>query len=115
MLKTFVLVHIFVKTVRRIFQDWTVSSKEQHLFEIEIFCYIINGFTVTLDQFNASSQNKIINFFKKKKSYGPLLMHNIRACVSKLTGLLVEVCGLKRQRCDEGGVVLQLDGSSNGD
>ncbi len=27
------------------------SSKEQHLFEIEIFCNIINVFTVTFDQF----------------------------------------------------------------
>ncbi len=34
---------------------WCVEIlKEQHLFEIEIFCYIINVFTVTFDQFNAS-------------------------------------------------------------
>jgi len=30
------------------------NSKEQHLFEIENFCNIINEFTVTFDQFNAS-------------------------------------------------------------
>ncbi len=33
---------------------WIESSKEQHLFEIGIFCNIINAFTVTFDQFNAS-------------------------------------------------------------
>ncbi len=37
---------------------WIESSKEQHLFEIEIFCNIINVFTVTFDQFNASLINK---------------------------------------------------------
>ncbi len=37
------------------------SSKEQHLFEIEIFCNIINVFTVTLHQFNAYLLNKYIN------------------------------------------------------
>ncbi len=33
------------------------SWKEQHLFESEIFCNIINAFTVTFDQFNASLLN----------------------------------------------------------
>uniref|UniRef100_A0A671QWR2 Protein RIC1 homolog n=1 Tax=Sinocyclocheilus anshuiensis TaxID=1608454 RepID=A0A671QWR2_9TELE len=33
-----------------------------HLFEIEIFCNIINDFTVTFDQFNASLLNKTITF-----------------------------------------------------
>ncbi len=37
---------------------WIESSKEQHLFEMEFFCNIINVFT---DQFNASLQNKGIN------------------------------------------------------
>jgi len=32
--------------------------KEQHLFETEIFCNIINVFTVILDQFNASLPKK---------------------------------------------------------
>ncbi len=35
------------------------NSCEQHLFEIEIFCNIINVFTVTFDQFNASVDNSI--------------------------------------------------------
>ncbi len=39
---------------------WIESSKEQHLFEIEIFCSIINVFTVTFDQFNAFFLNKHI-------------------------------------------------------
>ncbi len=39
---------------------WIESSKEQHLFEIEIFCNIISVFTVTFDQFNASLLNKSI-------------------------------------------------------
>ncbi len=39
---------------------WIESSKEQHLFEIEIFCGI-NVCTVTFDQFNASLLNKSIN------------------------------------------------------
>ncbi len=47
---------------------WIESSKEQHLFEKEIFCnIIINGFTVTFDQFNASLLNKLINFQRAKK------------------------------------------------
>ncbi len=33
--------------------------KEQHLFEIEILYNIINVFTVTFNQFNASLQNRI--------------------------------------------------------
>ncbi len=41
---------------------WIESWKEQHLFEIEIFSNIINVFTVTFDQFNASLINKSINF-----------------------------------------------------
>ncbi len=40
---------------------WIESSKEQHLFEIEIFCNIINVFTGTFDQLNASLINKSIN------------------------------------------------------
>ncbi len=45
---------------------WIESSKEKHLFEIEIFCYIINAFTVTFDQFNESLLNKSIHFFQKQ-------------------------------------------------
>jgi len=45
---------------------WIESSKEQHLFEIEIYCNIINYFTVTFDQFNAINKMiiKSINFFE---------------------------------------------------
>ncbi len=39
------------------------SSKEQHLFEIEIFCNIINVFTVTFNQFNVSLLNTSIIFY----------------------------------------------------
>jgi len=48
------------------------SSKQQHPFEIEIFRIILNVFTVTFDQMNASLLNKSVNsffpFFKKKKN-----------------------------------------------
>ncbi len=36
------------------------SSKEQLLCEIEIFCNIINVFTVTFDQLNAYFMNKSV-------------------------------------------------------
>ncbi len=36
------------------------------LFEIEIFCNIINVFTVTFYQFNASLLNESTRLFKKK-------------------------------------------------
>ncbi len=45
-------------------------KKEQHLFEIEIFCNIINVFTDTFGQFNASILNKNINSVSQK-SYWP--------------------------------------------
>ncbi len=40
--------------------------KEKHLLEIEIFCNIINVFTVTFDDFNACLLIKSINFFLKQ-------------------------------------------------
>lgn len=46
---------------------WIVSSKVWHLFENEIFCYIINVFTVTFNQINVSLHNKSHNFFQKKE------------------------------------------------
>ncbi len=62
MLKTVVLHNILVETVKH-FLFWRIeSSKEQHLLEMEIFCNIINIFTVTFDQFNAALLNKSINF-----------------------------------------------------
>jgi len=39
---------------------WIESSKEQH------FCNILDVFTITLDQFNASLLNKSIHFLKNK-------------------------------------------------
>ncbi len=36
-----------------------------HLFEIQMFCNIINVFKVTFENFNVSLLNKSINFFKK--------------------------------------------------
>ncbi len=42
---------------------WIESSKEQHLFETEIFCNM--PLTGNFDQFNASLMNKSIYFFKK--------------------------------------------------
>ncbi len=61
MLKSGLLPNIFVEMViNYIFHE---SSKEQHLFEIEIFSNIINVFAVAFDQFNASLMNKSINFF----------------------------------------------------
>ncbi len=44
-----------------------------HLFDIEIFRNIIDVFSVTFDQYNASLLNKSINFFKKN----PKLMNDI--------------------------------------
>ncbi len=61
-----VLLNIFVETVMRlIFFRIYRSSKEQRLFEIKIFCNIINVFTVTFDHFIASLMNKsIVCLFK---------------------------------------------------
>ncbi len=60
-LKTVVLLNIFVETVTLFFRVFLMnrSSKEQHLFEIEIFCNNINVFTDTFDQFNASLMKKV--------------------------------------------------------
>ncbi len=68
MLKTVVLHNIFVETVIILFFRilWWIESSKEHLFEIESFCNIINIFTVTFDQFNASLMNKSINFLEKK-------------------------------------------------
>ncbi len=67
MMKTVVLVHIFVETVFSIkILWWLKNPKIQHLFEIEIYCNLINVFTDTFNQFNASLLNKsiyLINFF----------------------------------------------------
>ncbi len=54
---------------------WIESSKEQHLFEIKIFCNIINIFTGTFDQFNASLLNKTINFIQDQQWHPDLRFH----------------------------------------
>lgn len=38
-----------------------IFLKEQHLFEIDMFCKIINVFTVVFDHFNPSLLSKSIN------------------------------------------------------
>ncbi len=50
------LLHIFVETL--IYAGfWRIErSKELHIFEMEIFCNIINVFALTFDQFNASQK-----------------------------------------------------------
>ncbi len=45
---------------------YIASSKEHHLFEIEIFCIIINVFTLTSNQVNVSLLNNSIRFSKNK-------------------------------------------------
>ncbi len=47
---------------------WTKRTNELHLLEIEIFCNIINVFTFTFNQFDASL---LKNKQKKKKTYCP--------------------------------------------
>ncbi len=61
--------YIFAEAVIFRLHWWIESSKEQHLFETEIFCNIINVFTVTFDQFHVFLVNKYINFFKKKQQH----------------------------------------------
>ncbi len=67
MLKNLVMLNIFVETVIQyiIFKGYFDESlKKQHLFEIDIFCNVINVSTVTFDHFNASLINKSINFIQ---------------------------------------------------
>ncbi len=56
MLKSVVLLNIFVETTIYFFQAFLLNRK--HLFERETFYNIINTFTVTFDQINASLLNK---------------------------------------------------------
>ncbi len=50
-----------VKNIFRVLW-WIESSKEQYLFKIDIFCNIINTFTITFDQFNAFLLNISLHF-----------------------------------------------------
>ncbi len=63
MLKTIVLPNIYLKTWFICVFLWWKKSIEQHLSEEEIFDNIINIFTLTLDQFNASLLNQHIKFY----------------------------------------------------
>ncbi len=57
------LLHIFVDAWHLL---WYLESlKEQHLCEIEIFCNIINVFTIISDQFKASFLNKSMKCWSK--------------------------------------------------
>ncbi len=58
-----IIILCFLKLINNFFW-WIERSKDQYLFEIEIFCNIINVLTVKFDQFNASLLNKSINFLK---------------------------------------------------
>ncbi len=58
-------VDLYNSFAKILFSGFFESSKEQHLFEIEIFCKIINVVTVIFDQFNSSLLNKSIHLFKK--------------------------------------------------
>ncbi len=66
----------------QIYICWIESWIEQHLFGTEIFCNIINVFTVTFDQFNESLLNKNIFSFKNKKNLTPKLLNS---CVYHIT------------------------------
>ncbi len=61
MLRTVVLLSDFVET-DICFQGtlMNLKFKEQYLFEIEMFCKMLNIFAVTFDQFNASLLNKFL-------------------------------------------------------
>ncbi len=45
---------------------WCIASSKHHLFEIEIFCIIINVFTLTSNQVNVSLLNNSIRFSQNK-------------------------------------------------
>ncbi len=62
MLKTAVLLHIFVKNCDTFFKIlwWIENSKEQHVFEIEIICKIINVFMVFFVKMNASYLTEVL-------------------------------------------------------
>ncbi len=56
--------YIFVETIIHFSGFFNEqSSKEQHLFEIEIFCNVFNN---TFGQFDASLLTKCIKSFKEK-------------------------------------------------
>ncbi len=64
MLKLVVLLNIFVETVIHFHSGFLDEYKEQNLFETEIFCNIINVFTVAIDWCNTS--NKVLMSLTEK-------------------------------------------------
>ncbi len=60
----FVLLNIFVETVIHLFQDPLINKKNIYFIR-NIFCGIINVFSVTFDQFNVLLLNIMINLFQK--------------------------------------------------
>ncbi len=56
---------LMLKIIINVENSWIESSKEQHLFKIEIFCNTMNVITVTFDQLNVTLLNKSNNLFKK--------------------------------------------------
>ncbi len=59
-LKTVVLPNFFVET--NFFQDSSINKELKSNYLIDIFCNIINVFTVTFDQLNVSLLNKSKQF-----------------------------------------------------
>ncbi len=68
---------------------WIERSKEQHFFEIEIFCYILN---VTFDQLNVSLWNKSINFFQKPKGLNSNVYYWIEYLEKWLNSCSFSIC-----------------------
>ncbi len=81
MFKAVELLYISVEIVKKnIFQH---SLMKRRFKEIEIFCNIINVFTITFDQFNAGLQNKRNTFFQKNKNLLDPKMRNLKYILYK--------------------------------
>ncbi len=65
MLKIVVRINIFVK-MSGFFDEYNV---QKYCLKLDLFCDIINVFTVTFDHFNASLANTNINYFIKKNDF----------------------------------------------
>ncbi len=78
-----IIILCFLKLDKQFFW-WIERSKDQHLFEIEIFCNIINVLTVKFDQFNASLLNKY-SFLEKHLNDPKLLNGSVGwLCLNRL-------------------------------
>ncbi len=67
------VIHLFVRIHR-----WIESSKEQHLFEIDIFVTLLVSLLTLLINFNASLLNKSIVFFQNMGGGGCLEIRSLR-------------------------------------